>query len=1228
MPSEARWTAAQRRAIEERGRDILVSAAAGSGKTSVLVQRVIERLLDPADPLELDRVLVVTFTESAAAEMKERIRAALLEAGKGGRGDAARHAALLESAAISTLHSFCHQLLRRNFHVVGLDPAFRVLDEEEAAVLKQASLDEAFEAAHSRWDGAERGLERLLDHYGGARDDRDLRGVVLSLYEFLQSLPDGERWLDRAVAAFDPAAAEGRAALRRWQEVLFNQARRDVEQAAALLESARRLALLPSGPGEYEPVLAAAAGMLRRLLAPVERGEWNEAHSCFEALAWPRLPGARECDPSLKEEVKRLWSEAKERVNFWAAGPFGRRLEEYAAEAAALQPVAAALAELVRAFAARYEAAKRRASAVDFSDLERLALKALERPEVAAAYRERFEEVVVDEYQDINPVQDRLLELLSRCGQGSGNRFLVGDVKQSIYGFRLADPRIFRAKSEAFGASTPGGPCRIDLQENFRSHPQILEAVNFLFRQIMHQGTQEIEYGPEAWLKPGKASGGERAGGGERVELHLIEREDPEGEETGLAGVEREALLVGRLIQELAASGWSYRDIAVLFRSPKGRVDHFIERLARMGIPSYSRAATGFFRAVEVETVLSLLRLVDNARQDIPLAAVLRSPIVGLSSSELAQIRAEGKALSFVDAARRRARGDDALAARLKAFFRALDEWRKAARRMPLSRFVWRLYQETGYLDFARAMPGGRQREANLLGLYRRARYFDAYATQGLQRFLRHVDELQEAGEEAAPPPVLGEGDDVVQLLSVHQSKGLEFPVVILCDLDRRWNRTDARRPIVFHRDLGIAPAVLDRECHVRYPSLAHWAVVRRLDHEALAEEMRLLYVAATRAKERLILVGSAADLQRRCAAWAEAARVQGWALPAGSVLSATSWLDWIGASLARHRCGEPLRALGAGDLGPEFYAPADEEVAAWPVAFSIKVWSGRDLAEPLEPADPAGATPAAAPAGGGEAGGGVPDESALQEAEVIRSVERLYGWKYPREALTKVPAKLSVTEASKLLAPPEDDEASPLFEPPMRRLLKPVGRVGAGVSAAERGSATHLLLARLDLGRAPSRESLEEELEKLVGQGLVRPEAAAAVDLGAVIRFLESPAGKRLRRAAAAGPTGGWARRELAFTMAVPAASVYSELEEGSFFDGEIVVQGTIDALVKDDEGLLLIDFKTDRLRPGEEERAASAYVKQVELYAQFVRTLEPAAHLEALLYFLETGRELSVPV
>ena len=814
----SRWTPSQERAIVERDRDILVSAAAGSGKTSVLVERIVRRLLDPENPIDIDRMLVVTFTESAAGEMRERIRLALERAADEGGRRAARQLSLLGKASISTLHGFCLQLARRHFYLLDVDPRFRVLDAEEASLYKLEAMEELFETVHQDDDGT---FLPLIDHYGGRRDDQELRRILLDLYEYVQSLPDGEAWLDRVVRSYDLNQPESAAAITIWQESLMFRARVEIEHGLACLEHAMRIARLGAGPAGYLSSFETAFASLERVLEPVVGGRWDDASLALRQVVFPRLSTGGEVDPVLREEAQKSWNEAKEIVRKLGDGIFRRSLASYREDLPRLLPVVSALCRLVRGFGDLYRRRKAAAGGVDFADLERLALSALTHPSgrALAECRRRFEEVLVDEYQDINPIQDRLITLVSRREAGVGNRFLVGDVKQSIYRFRLADPRIFQEKHRSFAEPDDPLSVRIDLQANFRSRAEILEAVNFVFRQIMYEEAAGIDYDESARLRSGKEADS-RTLDADRVELHLVERlrdQEPassasEEEAAALSAVEREAVLVGRLILQLVEEGIrpggervAFRDIAILMRSPKGRVTRFIEVLEGMGVPAHSGSGSGYFHAVEVQVIMALLRLIDNPRQDIPLAAVLRSPICGLDERELARIRASEPGLPFHAAARAFAQGDGELAKTVAKFWSALDKWRSLARRIPLSRLIDTIYEETKYLDFVAALPRGRQREANLLALMRRARHFDAFATSGLDRFIRHVDDLEDAGEDVAPPSALGEGEDVVRVMSVHQSKGLEFPVVFVVDLDRQFNLTDSRRHFIFHRDLGIA---------------------------------------------------------------------------------------------------------------------------------------------------------------------------------------------------------------------------------------------------------------------------------------------------------------------------------------------------------------------------------------------------------------------------------------
>jgi len=1253
----ARWTPEQLDAIEARGTDVLVSAAAGSGKTSVLVERLIRKLLDGERPLSVDRVLVVTFTEAAAAEMKERIRKALLSAAETGSREAVRQLALLGRANISTLHSFCLGILRRHFHLVGLDPQFRVLDQEEAGLLRAGVMDELFEDAHGgALSEAIAGLDGLLFHYGGSRDDRELRRIVAELYEYACSLPDGEAWLARAKEAW--TGGDGGAAFRGWQATLRRAALADVEQALADLREARALCALGRGPDTYEPSFAAAGDALEQVARLLESGEWDACVAGLRSVPWPRLknPG-EDADPLLAERARALWDRAKEAVRALMNGAFCRTEAEYARDAELLVPVVSSLCGLVAEFGRRFAAAKRKAGAVDFSDLERLALAVLERDEgrVAAECRDAFDEVLVDEYQDVNPVQDRLIALVSRQEPGRRNRFMVGDVKQSIYRFRLADPEIFQEKHDRFADPADSENRRIDLSANFRCHPEIVGFVNYVFRQLMRRETCGIEYGPEAFLRAhGKFEPG---GPSPRVEVHFIERLDDEEGEPGLSAVEREAAVTGRIIRSLvdgeegAGGGFAYRDIAILMRSPKGRATRFAEVLESMGIPVYARSGSGYFSAVEVEVVLSLLRVLDNPRQDIPLAAVLRSPIGGMTSRDLAEIRAGQVEGTFADAVFAAAGKDSELGRRVGALLQRIDRWRTAARRQSLSRLLWQIYHETGYVDFAAALPRGRQREANLWGLYHRAKRFDQFRTQGLDRFLAYVDGLEESGEEIAPPPALGESENVVQLISVHQSKGLEFPVVIVADLDRQWNLDEAKRSIAYHRRLGVAPCVIDRHRRIRYPSLAHRAVAVQAERDALAEEMRLLYVALTRAKERLVLVGSARDLASRAARWSESALRRGWPLTPGEALGARSWLDWIGRALARHRSGDAIRALGAGDLGPEYYEPQDRAIADCDVAFSVRIWGGREADNArLGAEEPAGGVEAVrneevargpeahsavaafdAPEPATGSGSETPEPGAGKsggETALWSELDRLYGWSYPLEALTRAPAKVTVTELTRALEP-DGDEAWEAVRRPMARPLLVFGQ--SGVSAAERGTAVHLVLSRVLPANLADPVRLGAEIRALERAGVLSREQAEAVDAHKIAAFFQSPLGRRIIRAPRL-----W--RELSFTMRleephlVQALLGGEELPEGVAAAGggaglyRPVVQGAIDCLAVDREGALVVDYKTDRVRSGEEKAAAVRHAGQALLYQKFAARWLGVPAVEAFIVFLETGAAVRV--
>lgn len=1333
MSAEVRWTPEQEQAITARGTNLLVAAAAGSGKTAVLVERVIRRLIDPTDPMDVDELLVVTFTEAAATEMRDRIGAAIQEALAQDPDNERlqRQLALLGRAAISTLHSFCLTLVRQYFYRLGLDPSVGVMGEHEALLLRHEVLDELFAR---RFEEEEDGpFHALVDRYGGGRDDEGLRKLVVAVYDHMQSLPWPEEWLEESLARFDVPEGASIDELP-WWPPLRRQVRLTLLRAADALADAGLLARRPGGPAVYSDLLAAEEAAVRQA---ARADTWEGVATAVQAISFGRLPGTKrgEADEALKEAVQGLRDGAKKAVKDLQERYFCRPAEEWLADLRAVAPHLRTLGEVVREFAAEFRAAKAAQSAIDFNDLERFALQLLRDPastperlvpsDVARDLRARYKEVLVDEYQDINGVQDAILTLVARDGQeGPPNRFMVGDVKQSIYRFRHADPGLFLAKYAAYrpwksgsvtgdtttadtapAGSAPGA--RIVLGANFRSRRGVVDAVNFLFRQIMTPEAGEIAYDRDAELVyragyPPLCECSESAGAGPgpadepAVELHLLDGEAPgdgeaddgeaggpaDGEPDGsdgqadvdplaaeladLTAVEREARLIARRIREMVdgtpdqppVQVWDrkkqgyrpvrYSDIVILLRATTGRVNTVIEVLSQAGIPAYGQMATGYFSATEVEVFLSLLQILDNPRQDIPLAAVLHSPIVGLSAADLARIRLAAPRGSFYDALAAAAapalsRPDVAAASDsaagsvaeqvadpdrqsldqvLARFLSTLERWRTLARRRPLSQVVWQILQETGYLHYVGGMPGGAQRQANLLALYERARQFDQFARQGLFRFLRFIERLRAESADMGAAPALGEGEDVVRLMSIHKSKGLEFPVVFVAGLGSKFARQDLSGDLLLERGLGFGPMLVDPELRIKYPTLAHHAVREATRLASLAEELRVLYVALTRARERLVLVGSEKRLRRRCERWARAAAVAGWALPESLLLSADAYIDWVGPAVLRHADGEPLRRLAG--LSLDRASGLDAEVAGDRSHWVVTIWDPeaqqrlldrQGAGEPQEALDWA------------RIGAAEPLDRPLDDA-LGEALHARFSWRYPYEQVVRRFGKLSVTELKGHFDPDEEAPGEPLQELADDERQQPsAGSLSSrprflqaerkGLSPTERGTVMHLVLQHLDLRRPLDLADVRDQLAGMERSELLTPQQAAAVDAEAIAHFFASPLGLRVRQ------HPDRVRRELSFTLAVPATEIYSDLPATVASDDVVIVQGMIDLLLDEEDGYVLVDYKTDRREP---EQAALRYGTQIRLYRRAVEEILGRPVKEAYLHFLASRRSLSV--
>lgn len=1252
------WTDEQWEAITVRDENLLVSAAAGSGKTAVLVERVCHYLVELDG--EIDQLLVVTFTDAAAAEMRQRIATALRArlAQEPTNKHLLRQLALLEQAHISTIHAFCLRMLRRFFYRVDLDPAFRVMDDAEDRLLKLEVLEHTLEA-HYAAEQPDAPFYALVDRYSDRSGDM-LQDLVLRLHDFSQSQVFPTVWLHNCQEAFALGPDATLEALR-WFPVVQEQALADLKNAQAALEAALGLTRRPNGPDHYLKPVESDLALVGDLERQVRTGTWDGMVGACQELRFAAARGRakNDVDQELLEQVKALREQAKRMLRRLAETLYTRPATQMLDDLRSLYGPMKTLIELVEEFSGDYTQVKQSRGLVSFSDLERLTLRLLLAPEstaeqlipsaTALELQEQFTEVLCDEYQDINPVQNALLGLVAgeygTASERAPSLFVVGDVKQSIYRFRLAEPRVFLERAQR---ATEGSGCqRVDLAVNFRCRQTIVDGVNQLFHAFMSETVGDVHYDARAQLvhRANYPALSERAD--PPIEVFLLEGDprlveearqaqaaagtevDPcefsnaddgdEGAETvDLSSLEREAALIARRIAALVEEPYMvwdkkaqayrplrYQDIAILLRATQVKASFFVDIFHREGVPLYAETGSGYFRAPEVEIFMALLAIIDNPRQDIPLAGVLRSPLGQFTAAELADIRLAAPEDVFFTAVVHRAESDDPLGRKLAAFLARLDAWRTRARRGPLAQLIWDIYSETGFYDYVGGMPGGGQRQANLRALYDRARQFDQFARQGLLRFMQFIGDLRSAGEDLGTAPTLGENEDVVRLMSIHKSKGLEFPVVFVAGLGTAFNQSDLVGSLIYDRELGLGPQLVDPDRYTRAHTLASLGVRESIRRAGLSEEMRILYVALTRARERLFLVATVSGLSTSVERWqqiAEAIRTTG-TMPKFRVVTARRFSDWIGPVLA------------AGELIPvdlEARQAVVTEVPGWRLQLlSAAAVAGEFSARPWE-----------------EQAAIVAGEHALAP-EVRTQLTAQLAWRYPWSAATQLVAKTTVTELKRLEmreADPETPGLSPFQQPVFRRPA--FLQAQRGLAAAEVGSATHLLLQHIPLAEPITPATVEACLAELVAKEKLSPEAAAAIDQESILRFAASPLGQRLQ--------GALVWRELPFCLALPAAEV-SELGgdlrltwREACADDAVLMQGIIDCLFRDLAGRwVLVDFKTDRLwvRPDMmPDTVRERYARQLQWYARAAETILHVEVEECYIYLL--AHELAVPV
>lgn len=1210
------WSEKQQEAIEIKGKNVLVAAAAGSGKTAVLVERIVQKIKQ--EKCNVDEILVVTFTNAAATEMRERIEGALQKALETAPGNLylQKQLVLLHAASISTLHAFCQSVIRQNFHLLDLDGRFRLGTQQEIELLQRDVMEALFEKKYE--EGAEDFLA-FVDAYGNARNDEMLYELILSLYTFSRSQPFPEAWLASLAGDFSLSDVHALAETK-WMEPVQREIRRTLAACKDLMEEMMESAAVLCCEF-YQPLFAKDKELIESL-EDAAQISWSALREAVFAAKFDRMNSPKGTDEAVKEIFSAKRDQLKKRIKNLKENFFMLAEEEMLADLRGQKQLVSTICALTTNFAEAFATEKRKKSLADFNDLEHFALEILRDQEAdelapsaaAKALQARYREVMVDEYQDTNGVQEAILSLV--CRQEPGNLFVVGDVKQSIYRFRLADPALFLQKYQSY-PQLPQKAARIDLAQNFRSRASVLGAVNYLFAQLMEEGASELSYGDAEALHPGLVypeSEGKIVSAA--VELDLLCQEKGKADVDGEAddeqeerqGFSLEAAHIAARIRALKAENLqvfdkdsgqyralAWRDIVILLRSPSAKAGRLLEALRAEDIPAYAAVEEGYFQETEIQVMLAVLKVIDNPYQDIPLAAVLYSPLGGFSASELACIRLTAPGKLF-DALLALMAPELEAAAEIKEkaghFLNRLRQWRDLSRRAGVPELIWKIFEDTGYYEYTGAMPGGMLRQANLRLLHDRAAEYEQTNFRGLFRFLRFIEKMQSAGTDLASARTLGEAEDVVRIMSIHKSKGLEFPVVVVADLGKQFNLRDSRDTLLLHKKYGIGPYTIDPEASLRYPTFARLGIGCQLVNESKAEELRVLYVALTRAREKLILIGSVKKIAAKAEQWCRQIDSAELLLPEYQIAEANSYLDWICPVVARHPDGELLRKQA--DSVRTWVCPPASYEAKW----QLQLISSAEIVLPKEvrAEDEAGCLQA------------VLSGQKLPESYWKTWVAERLSWRYPEFGTKEAAAKLSVTEAKRRFEL-EDGGSRALFAEYKIQQRPRFMQKQQGLQGNEYGTLMHTVMQHINLKGKLDAQGISQQIAEMTAQEILLPEQAEYLAPGSIASFFQTELGQRIVKAE-------HVERELPFSWMLPAQRFYPDIRSD---EEQIFMQGIADLLMVEEDGCVLVDYKTDKA--GNAEELAAKYQLQMELYSEAVSSILGKKVKERYLYAFHSG-------
>lgn len=1264
--SSPKWTKEQLEVIGSRECNLLVAAAAGSGKTAVLVERIIQMITSRENPIDIDKLLVVTFTNAAASEMRERIGDAIGKAldENPENKHLQNQLVLLNKSSITTIHSFCLDVIKSNFHRINLDPNFRIGDQTECAILKQEAIEEVFEDLYEERD---EGFLNLVESYAERGGDKEVQDIILGIYSFAMASPEPKKWLIDSAERFnidenfDFSQSIWARAILDTVKIEINGLCLNMERALKEVESIEELETFAEKLSvEYKKIADISQACNK---------SWDEAYKKMASMSFENyVKGVKRISkdaPSYikesKEKAKTIRDKTKKSLESIVSATFNKDNDSIREEIKYLYNIVKPISSVVLRFEEEYSNKKREKGIIDFNDIEHFALNILTDidekgnivpSDIAVGYRNKFYEIFIDEYQDSNLVQEVLLKAVANTE--TPNRFMVGDVKQSIYRFRQAKPELFLQKYNNYNDKKGSSHRKIMLYKNFRSREEVVDAVNYIFENIMNENIGEIEYTEKERLNLGanfNVDTDEKSIIGGATEIHLIQKdnkldddiindkddrinnkENEIEEEEKLDNIQLEARMVGNIIKDLmkvnedgkiqkvydkGIDGYrpvEFRDIVILLRATSAWAPVFADELMNMDIPTYADVGVGYFDTIEIKTILSLLQIIDNPMQDIPLISVLKSPIFGFTPEDLIDIRVQSKDKIFYEVLKSTAEYDgftdsqnetesefipsEECINKSKDFLIKLKEFKEKSMYMSTDEFIWYLYTRTGYYAYVGALPGGSQRQANLKVLFERAKQFEETSLKGIFNFVNFIEKLKKSSSDMGSAKTLGENANVVRIMSIHKSKGLEFPVVICSAMGKNFNTQDFKKSILYHHNLGYGPQFVDYERRISFPSIAKEALKSKINIENLSEEMRVLYVAFTRAKEKLIITGSTRNIQDSIKRWSNGIESLD-TISQYEILKGKNFLDWIMPCVLRHRdLSNLLEEVG---LDAVFNV---EHNSKW----YGKLWNKNDILVEKKSDEEKESI-----------------EEILEKIDVdnpdsdyYSEIEEKLNYIYPYEFSTRKPATISVTEIKKIQNNYEEELINTIFEQKVI-LKKPLfiqnEEEKEKISGTERGTIVHLVMEVLDLKNVSSVNDIKSQIRGFVSKGIITEKQASIVNPYKIYKFFASNIGKRMLNAEIINR-----EKSIYAQVNMKDIYIYEKLinnDDKKLYDNEsVMLRGIVDAYFEEDNQIVLVDYKTDFVNEENINQIIEKYKKQLDLYADIIETLTGKSVKEKCIY------------